>query len=207
MSGLLIAMCGLDGAGKTTQIGMLTKWLKHNNLQLYNTKQPTDQYRNDPRVRSYLDNGQVHDMRVIAMLSAADRITHMYDLEQRLDSGVHIISDRYIYSSYAYFKVRGMDINDIKNLYGSIRKPDLTVFLDIKPEITIKRIQARDGHLKYEEKDPSIFINVREAFRTVLPEDALIIDGERDPQDIHSEIVLNVKAMISAKGGYSYGVK
>ncbi|SFE80956.1 dTMP kinase [Paenibacillus algorifonticola] len=207
MSGLLIAMCGLDGAGKTTQIGMLTKWFEHNNVQLYNTKQPTDQYRNDPRVRSYLDNGHVHDMRVIAMLSAADRITHMYDLEQRLDAGIHIISDRYIYSSYAYFKVRGMDINDIKNLYGSIRKPDLTVFLDIKPEITIKRIQARDGHLKYEEKDPSIFMNVREAFRTVLPEDALIIDGERDPQDIHSEIVLNVKTIISAKGGYSYGVK
>ncbi|MGG4145726.1 dTMP kinase [Paenibacillus algorifonticola] len=207
MSGLLIAMCGLDGAGKTTQIGMLTKWFEHNNMQLYNTKQPTDQYRNDPRVRSYLDHGQVHDMRVIAMLSAADRITHMYDLEQRLDSGVHIISDRYIYSSYAYFKVRGMDINDIKNLYGSIRKPDLTVFLDIKPEITIKRIQARDGHLKYEEKDPSIFIHVREAFQEVLPEDALIINGERDPQDIHSEIILNVKAMISAKGGYSYGVK
>ena len=201
MSGLLIAMCGLDGAGKTTQIERLTGWFERQRLSLHNTRQPTDQYRNDPRVRAYLDHGQVKDMRVIAMLSAADRITHMHELEQLLASGTHILSDRYIYSSYAYFLVRGMDIDAIQALYGELRKPDLTVFLDIPPEVTLKRVEARDGQLKYEERDPGIFTSVREAFKAVLPEDALILDGQRRPEDIHADIVSALKSLLAVKGG------
>lgn len=207
MSGILIAMCGLDGSGKTTQIGMLTTWFEKQNLPLLNTRQPTDLYRNDPRVRAYLDEGICNDMRAIAMLSAADRLWHMREIEQSLDEGTNVISDRYIYSSYAFFRARGLEIDYLKSLYGSIRQPDLTVFLDIKPEVTIERIKNRDGQLKFEEKDTTIFNLVRQTFQEVMPEEALIMNGERDAKDIHEEIKNHLETIIRKKEERLYEVK
>jgi dTMP kinase len=191
LRGLLIAVCGLDGSGKTTQIKLLEEWFRVNDKAVMLTRQPSDYYRNDERVRTFLDFGHCPDMRVLALLSAADRKWSMATVvEPALTQGTSVISDRFLYSTLAYFSVRGLPLDYVIQLNEGVQKPDITVFLDIEPEETLDRVKARDGEtLKYEERDATTFVQVREAFKAVLPQDALIIDAQRDILSIHEEIV------------------
>ncbi|WP_175640428.1 dTMP kinase [Metabacillus schmidteae] len=208
--GLLIAVCGLDGAGKTTQINLLNNWFETNKLPCEITKQPTDYYRNDRRVRRYLDHGECQDMKVLALLAAADRRYHLSAyIEPSIKRGMSIITDRYLYSSLAYFKFRGLEHEYVKYLNGDIREPDITIFLDIDPEITLLRVRNRDGqHTKYEEKDPRMFTEIRNHFKEVLPATTLLIDATLDKQTIHERIVSEVSNKQSVlNGGVSVGIK
>jgi len=203
MRGLLIAVCGLDGSGKTTQIEMLNKWLLSNEISCTVTKQPTDYYRQDERVRNYLDNGECADMNALALLAAADRRWHLATfIEPSINQGVCVITDRYLYSSLAYFKVRGIDSNYVKLLNGEIRIPDITVFLDIDPQITLQRVKTRDKEItKFEERNSGMFYKIRAAFKEILPEDALIMDGTLEPELIHETILKKVKQCLNAQRG------
>lgn len=198
MRGILVAICGLDGSGKTTQIGKLNDWFEKENKPHLLTRQPSDYYRQDERVRNYLDNGVCPDMNALALLAAADRRWHLATLvEPSIKEGISVITDRYLYSSLAYFKFRGLETDYVKYLNGEIRIPDVTVFLDLDPEITLNRIIKRDGKLvKYEERDSSMFKKIRLFFKEVLPEDALIIDGTLDSEQIHKTIVEEINRKI-----------
>lgn len=202
MKGLLIAVCGLDGSGKSTQIQKLENWFRNQQLPTLLTKQPTDYYRQDLRVREYLDNGQCGSMEALAMLVAADRIWHIKTLiEPSLKGGVSVISDRYLFSSLAYFSARGLDVQYVKQLNNGTLIPDLTVFLDVEPEILLQRISIRDGKTtKFEEREPTMFTKVREAFlNEVLPSNALIIDGTLSEEEIHKIIIGELNLIIKDK--------
>lgn len=194
MRGILIAVCGLDGAGKSTQINLLENWFNDNNLVCETTRQPTKYYREDERVRNYLDNGVCPDMKSIALLAAADRRWHLETyIEPKIAKNINIISDRYLYSSLAYFKVRGLDENFIRMINGEIRKPDVIIFLDLKAEETVQRVKIRDNNnLKYEERNIEIFKEVRKTFHDILPEDTIIIDATQSQERVHSIILDNV---------------
>ncbi|WP_224768129.1 dTMP kinase [Metabacillus idriensis] len=210
MNGLLVAICGLDGSGKTTQIKLLEDWFSQKRLLCLLTKQPTNHYRQDERVRKYLDFGECTDMKVLALLSAADRRWHLSNLiEPTLEKGTSVITDRYIYSSLAYFKVRGLDPSYVKSVNGDIREPDLTVFLDVDPSVSLSRVQKRDGSLtKYEERTPNMFHDIKNAFKEVLPENALIVDGALDVDVIHKLIISRIEEKLTnVERGISIGAK
>src|SRR5206468_10211269 len=144
MRGLLIAVCGLDGSGKTTQINMLKEWFDREKKPVFLTRQPSNFYREDLRVRDYLDNGNCPDMEILAMLAAADRRWQMAtEIEPAIENGKTIVTDRYLYSSLAYFNARGLNPEYVKSLNGDLRIPDVTLFLDIDPETTLNRVKLR----------------------------------------------------------------
>lgn len=208
MEGLLIAICGLDGAGKTTQITLLSKWFEKKNMLFKTTKQPTDTYRNDSRVRDYLDNGECPDMKALAMLAAADRKWHIKTvIEPNLNKGIHVITDRYLYSSIAFFNARGLNPNLITELNRDVRKPDITIYIDVEPTVSLERISFRDGNkLKYEERSADIFIKVRNSFlNKSLPKDAIIVDGTLSQDFIHERICSEVEYVIKNRVGEFIG--
>ena len=195
--GILVVFEGLDGSGKTTQINLLKDWFEKNNKIVYNTKQPTDFYRKDKRVRDYLDKGIVPNMYSIALLAAADR-TYQNEAEIKPihSKGINIISDRYLYSSLAFFKARGIEYEEISRLNKNIEKPDVVIFLDVKPKKALERIKIRDGeNIKFEEKDDNTFIQVRNNFLEVLPKDTLIIDSSKSIEEIHKIIINHIENM------------
>lgn len=204
MKGLLIAVCGLDGSGKTTQISLLAEWLSNQNNNYILTKQPTDIYRQDPRVRAYLDHGECPDMESLALLAAADRKWHLKTkIEPSLEQGIHVITDRYLYSSIAFFKARGLEAEYIKQLNDKVLEPDITIYIDVEPAICLERISQRDGKsLKFEERSTNIFNKVRKAFlEEALPKNVLIIDGTMDANIIHQKICLEVESVLKKKEG------
>lgn len=195
--GLLIVFEGLDGSGKTTQINLLKDWFEKNNKLVHVTKQPTHYYREDKRVRDYLDNGIAPNMYSIALLAAADR-TYQNEVEIKpiLGKGINIISDRYVYSSFSFFKSRGIEYQEIQTLNKNIKEPDIVIFLDVKPEKALERVKLRDGeNVKFEEKNTDTFINVRNNFLEILPEKTLVIDSSRGIEEVHNTILEYIKVV------------
>lgn len=200
MNNLLIVFEGLDGSGKTTQINLLKEWFEKKDLPVYLTKQPTDFYREDPRVRDYLDNGIAPNMYSIALLAAADRTYQMeYEIRPLLEK-TNIISDRYLYSSLAFFKARGIDYDEVNYINKNIVEPDVVIFLDIPPEESLKRVYNRDGeNIKFEEKSSEIFTQVRENFLNILPEKALIVNSKLGIENVHKVITKHIEKIIIEK--------
>lgn len=196
MKKLLIAFCGLDGSGKTTQLQKLHKWLESIGESTLITKQPGNEYRNNLRVRKYLDTGNFSNMKALALLAAADRQNHISEvIIPGLQTG-HVLTDRYLYSSFAFFKTRGLDIEFIKQINPDVPTPDLTIFLDISPDNALKRIFKRDGYLKFEERNNSTFNEIRDTFLKVLPEKTLRLDAQLPEQEIHIQIKNKVKELM-----------
>ncbi|MGH8888888.1 MAG: dTMP kinase [Acidothermaceae bacterium] len=167
-SGYFVAFCGIDGSGKTTQVKAARDYLAADaNVVL--TKQPTDLYRNDPDVRALLDLRSSGELLTaeLALLSAFDRARHIRTtvLPALTGSGC-VITDRYVYSTYSYFLARGIsDLAWLKDINRLAPEPDLTVYIDVPPELAAERIIARDGSSrKREELDVNRMTTVRRHF-------------------------------------------
>ncbi|KST95080.1 Thymidylate kinase [Lactococcus lactis subsp. lactis] len=199
MKNPLVVFEGLDGSGKTTQIDKLQQWFENKKLEVFTTKQPTDYYRNDKRVRDYLDKGVVPNMYSIALLAAADRT---YQIASEISPKIlesNIICDRYLYSSLAFFKARGIDYEEILMINKGVPTPDVTVFLDIPPERALERVRNRDGeNIKYEEKNELVFNQVRQNFLDVLPKNTLIVDSTLGIDKVH-QIIANFVSEVMDK--------
>lgn len=202
---MLIAICGIDGSGKTTQIQMLQQYFSEKKTDIYLTKQPTSFYRQYDRFRDYVNGNYLFNDKTIlyelALLSAADKIRH-YETEILPNNNRLIISDRYVFSAYAYFIARG--INDIEWL-TSINKflplPDLTIYLDIDPEIAFDRIVSRDGrYTKKEETNIKLLEKVRQVFLSrpwgEISNYNVVFTSDRNKNDIHNELVKIIEATL-----------
>ena len=166
---MLVAICGIDGAGKTTQIEKLKKALNLEN-DVFTTKQPSDWYRKDSRLRAFL-NQEMEESEILlqelALFAASDRLRHIQtEVFPKLEEGDIVITDRYVFSTYAYFLARGInDIEWLKNINRHAPTPDVTIYIDIPIDVAIKRIIERDGESKKrEELDVKRMSKVRDVF-------------------------------------------
>ena len=148
LSPKFIVFEGIDGAGKTTQIQLLKKALEEMGTSCYVTAEPTTMPSGKAISEALSGRVQVttHQM---AEMFARDRVNHNIDAEQGINkmlaNGMTVISDRYYYSSLAYQGAElGFDPVAKLNLENKdIRTPDLCIFLDLTPEQSLQRINAR----------------------------------------------------------------
>jgi dTMP kinase len=168
--GALIAFCGLDGSGKTTQIRLLTERLRHSH-RVHCTRQPTGQFRADPVMRAYIEGritgrDEAEVLPEIALLAATDRFRHVRtEVIPRLRRGEVVISDRWVYTSHAYAGPRGLaDGAWIRSLNRYLPAPHLTICLDVPPEAALERIRARGDVPRWEEVDLARMRAVRSNF-------------------------------------------
>jgi dTMP kinase len=178
--GLLIAICGIDGSGKTTQEIALADWLTSVGRQVLRTCQPTDWYRKTEWVREYLDHGvDSLGMHGLALLAAADRQRHVRSvIAPAVAEGTVVICNRYIYSTFAYFAARGLPLEFLRAINPLIPRPDLTILLDAPAQLSRERVQARDGEvLKFEERRLAFMEEVRASLRKNHDESFLILDA------------------------------
>ena len=136
---------GLDGAGKTTQIRLLAAALEQRGHKVAVSTEPTE-YESGRALRAALSGSVRKTPAEMAVMFTADRIAHNQNeesgIERLLRDGYTVISDRYYYSSLAY-QGSVTDPAWVAHLNldcPEIRKPDLCIFLDLSPEISMKRI-------------------------------------------------------------------
>src|SRR6266480_3916462 len=168
--GKLIAFCGIDGAGKTTQIDKLLQALDRQ-PDVITTKEPTDWFRSDSLVRAYLDLEVAATTEVLAELclfAAADRLRHSREfLEPRLAAGHIVLCDRYVFCGYASLAAAGLtDLEWQVAINRHVLLPDITIYLDVEPEVACDRIMSRDRKFrKRQETDIPFLAKMRAAYK------------------------------------------
>lgn len=144
--GLFVTFEGGEGCGKTTLIKALSEELKKNNIDFLVTREPGGSLIAEQIRNVILDKkNTMMDPKTEALLYAASRRQHLVEIViPALREGKVVLSDRYIDSSLAYQGyARGIGIDQVYSINQfaiSETMPDITFFLDLKPEEGLKRI-------------------------------------------------------------------
>ncbi|TVR88868.1 MAG: dTMP kinase [Saprospirales bacterium] len=190
--GKFIALEGIDGSGKSSQVKALTHKMKEAGLPVYPTFEPTA-----GPVGSLIRNifsGRIEaDQRTIAGLFVADRLDHLLNktdgIIQKINSGCHVLTDRYFFSSLAYQGAHvDMDwVIQANSQSVKLLRPNLHIFLDLKPEKSIERLKSdRRSTDMYEKLETlqKVRQNFFTAFEKMPGENVVIIDGARPFEEV-----------------------
>lgn len=205
MLGKFITFEGGEGTGKSTQIKLLSDFLKLKNKDVILTKEPggTDI---GLELRRILIEGEVSklDAEAEALLFFADRRIHMVKkVWPAINNGNWVLSDRFAdstmaYQYYAYDKrLSKEDINMLYSFAVGNFKPDLTIVLDIDPKIGLARsFKKAETMLNKETRNENRELiwheNLRKGYLEIAkaePERCVVLDANKSIEDLHSDIV------------------
>ena len=197
-----VAIEGIDGSGGTTQAKRLTEWLRSQGAGVQLTCEPSDGpvglfirralTPSDPAAR--LGDG------VLPLLFAADRRDHLdREILPALERGHWVVTDRYYHSSLAY-QSAAIGLAAVAALNAAFRAPDLTLYLDLDPQVALQRIQARGGAPeRFEALDR--LRNVRDAYSAVMVhckaqgENIVRLDASCSVDELHIQVREAVQAL------------
>lgn len=148
MRGVFITFEGPEGSGKTTQLHLLAPWLAEQGYPVLTTREPGGTPIGEA-IRTVLHDPAHREMspRAEILLYSASRAQHVEQLiRPALEEGRVVLCDRYYDSTYAYQGYgRGLDLEMLRVITAFATAqlvPDLTVYLDIDPEIGLQRRRA-----------------------------------------------------------------
>ncbi len=149
-SGKLIAVEGLDGSGKSTQIHLVKRWLEFEGYRVFFT-----QWNSSTLVKRATTKGK--DGRLLTPTTFS--LIHATDFADRyerqilplLKAGSIVLADRYIYTAFARDGVRGCDFDWLEKLYNFAVHPDITFYFRVPLEVSLHRILEGRPQLKYHE--------------------------------------------------------
>jgi dTMP kinase len=204
--GVFIAFEGGEGAGKSTQVRRLQEWLTDEGLVARATFEP-GATPSGAGIRSIvLDRTNTGiSSRSEALLYAADRAQHVQDvLRPALDAGEVVITDRFVDSSLAYQGAgRTIPLDDVRMLSRWATEglqPDLTVLLDLPPEVGLARARGRAVADRLESESLDFHQRVRQTFLALAdagPDRYLVVDAQQTPDEIAAVIRVRVAELLS----------
>jgi dTMP kinase len=148
--GKLIAVEGIDGSGKSTQIYLLKRW-----LELQNIKVSFTEWNSSAIVKAATKRGKKEQLltaTTFCLIHCTD-FAHRYEryIVPLLRQGYIVLADRYIFTALARDAVRGCDGEWVRNLYQFAAIPDITFYFDVPLETAVDRILSGRPSLKYHE--------------------------------------------------------
>jgi len=194
--GFLIVIEGIDGAGKTTHARKLVRWLRKKGIRTRYTFEPTRGAIG--RILEKMASKRKVDVRVEALLFAADRIDHLNKIiRPLLEKGFIIISDRYVHSSIAYQSITVGDQGWVEELNKFAEKPDLVILLDVDPETGLKRIKRKRARFERIE----ILKKVREKYLELAEREGFkVINANRGVEEVFEDVKSSVEKFLEDKG-------
>jgi dTMP kinase len=208
----LISFEGLDGAGKSTQMSMLARWLEERHVPFILTREPGGTPLGN-EIRQLLLHRP--ELAIVALAEAflfqADRAQHFATLViPALQEGKIVLTDRCFDASIAYQGyARGIDISLIEYLSLLATqgyKPGLTILLDLDPlevhqrtDVAHDQSGTRQGRTRFDAETEGFHQRVHAGFHALAqahPERIKVIDASRTPEEIHQEIIGLVQTLL-----------
>jgi dTMP kinase len=213
LSGTLIVIEGTDGSGRSTQISLLTEWLESEGFAVQTTGLRRSSLVADD-IDALLAENSVTRTTLALMYS-----TDFFDqLERRilpaLRSGLIVIADRYIYTLIARSAVRGIGRDYLHGIYEMALRPDLTFWLNVRPEIAFDREFKKSHTISYWESGRDMSLS-NDLFQSFIRYQSLIkkefeylsrrhsfieLDGETSVPNVNRELRKQIAAHLGIKG-------
>ncbi len=201
LPGTLIVIEGADGSGRTTEVARLKEALEIEGHAIVDTG-----LRRSTLVSERIDlakRGHTLASTTMALLYATDFADQLENkIIPALAAGSTVLADRYIYTLTARAVVRGASRQWAQQLYGFALRPDLTIFLDARPEILMHRAISKYGSLDYWESGMDLSISP-DRFESFLEYQARLrrefawmteayrfstVDANRHPDQVHADV-------------------
>ena len=212
---MFISFEGIEGSGKTTQAKHTVRFLQDKGHDCVITREPGGT-RIGEKIRAILLDPLSKDMDPLTelLLYTADRAQHIKEfILPLLSDGKIVLCDRYYDATMAYQGfARGLNIGLIEKIHKLLfenLKPDITLLLDLPPEIGLERAwkQINNGNrvsqeTRFEEERLSFHKRVREGYLELArlePERFRIIDASKDAHEIREEIIKILDAEINRR--------
>jgi len=200
----LIVLEGVDGAGKGVQSRMLLSAMKAAGLDVILTREPGGSPGAE-EIRRLIVEGEPNrwdDMTELLLIYAARRSHVMDTIKPALKQGTWVISDRFADSSRAFQGVAGnLGIDVVDRIHEEALgdfNPELTLILDLDPEISLSRADARGGaEDRFEQKGIEYQARVREGFRQLAemtPQSRKLIDASGTMDEVSQKVLDCVNA-------------
>ena len=209
IKGKLIIVEGVDGSGKSTQIRLLEKWLKHLGVPVFFTE-----WNSSETVKEITSKGKKKGLltpTTFSLLHAtdfADRYErHIFPL---LRAGYVVLADRYIYTAFARDSVRGCHPRWVRKMYDFAVRPDISFYFKVPVDVAFDRIVKSRPKLKYYEAgmDMNLSNDPYESYRIfqgrvveqyesmIAPENFVVVDGTTDIEEQQKAMRRTVMEML-----------
>jgi len=216
--GKFITFEGLDGCGKSTQLGRLAEKLSQHGFSVVVTREPggTD---TGEKIRRLLLDTRTSGLTPMAELALmfASRAQHIQEvILPGLDAGQIVLCDRFTDSSEAYQgggrKLGSKPVLELHRVLCGDLKPDLTILMDSDVDASVQRARRRNlarsatdsDEGRFEKENRAFFTRVRNTYLEIAkrePERVAVIDARGTPDRTHAKILQTVLAKIGAQGG------
>lgn len=201
--GLFITFEGVEGAGKTTLIQKLVQYFTEKKQDIFLTREPGGSELGK-KLRAIILNAEEKIYPSAELfLFLADRAQHVEDcIKPALQAGKIVLCDRFIDSTIAYQGFgRGMDIKQLSllnKLATNGLEPDLTLLLDLPPEIGLKRAKTRNieqnltiDEGRFEAEALQFHQKIRDGFLSLAKQEKrfFIINAEQDAEQVCHTVI------------------
>lgn len=213
--GFFVTFEGGEGAGKSTQITRLARALREAGHDVVVTREPGGSTGAEA-VRHVLLSGAAEPFgpKMEAVLFAAARSDHVEQvIRPAVTRGAIVLCDRFLDSSRVYQGVTGnLDpefMARLEEVTVNGMMPDMTLILDIDPELGLQRAHARRGNDvadRFEKETLDIHLRRREAYLAIAadePERCVVIDASHDAEEVSQTVIAAVFARLNVEADKS----
>jgi dTMP kinase len=201
--GRFVSFEGIEGCGKTTQIALLSNVLTERGVPHSVTREPGGTAVGEG-IRKILLNSETIHLTAAAelLLFYASRSQNILEkIEPSLTRGEVVICDRFYHASMAYQGYgRGIPIEFIEKLTDLVcgeRRPEITILLDIEPEVGLSRARSRNSKRsedegRFEMEDVLFYKRIRDGYLDLAsrePHRIRVIPANRSIEEIHRDVL------------------
>ena len=204
--GYFISFEGIDGSGKSTQIQKLARFLETLGFDVLITREPGGSVGGE-EIRNLLLQGNVDRWSAeteILLFTAARRDHLERIILPAMEDNKIVICDRFTDSTRMYQGMRGPNLRNLVDMLNEKIincDPDLTIVIDIDPQISLKRAKSREtDEERFEDFGVEMQLNMRKGFIELAKEFSNrieVVNGQQSVDDLSKDICSIVKAKLS----------